>query len=226
MLPVEPGAKQWALFTAPITIDGPGWHYLELKANPDVAVHMGPAPPVGLAGFTVTRKDPTRPNPYSRWAQLGRNSFVREAPCLRIAPEQPVYGGANVTDPHARPWRLPHLWISEPTDFSRPEWIQLEWDSPRSFSRVIILFDSSLDFTFYQSWQGYPDNVIPSLVTHYELAVSDDGERWEMVAGAEDNYLRRRLHSFAPVTARYLRLSIRATKDWPRAQVYALRVLP
>jgi hypothetical protein len=120
---------------------------------------------------------------------------------------------------------LPHLWISENTDFSEPEWVQFEWDTPQTFSQVTLLFDSSLDFTFYQSWQGYPDNVIPSLVTEYELSVSDDGKSWTTIAGVKDNYLRRRHHAFAPVTAGQLKLSIDATRTWPRVQLYSVRVM-
>ena len=221
---VEPGDRKWVTLPAPVVVERIGWHYVELKANPNIRAHWGKTPPVGLAGFVIRPEDPIRPNPYSRWSQFERNAFTRTAFCFRISPPQPVYDAACVTDGHSRPWRLPHLWSSAPTDFSTAEWIRLSWDSPKSISRVLILFDSSLDFTFYQSWQGYPDTVIPSLVTEYELEVSDDGNLWKTIASIRGNFLRRRSHEFDEVTCRHLRLRMDAVRGWPRAQVYSVRV--
>ena len=223
-LAVHAGGPQWVRLPVPIEITQAGWHYLELRRNPYVSVHVGDAPPVGLAGFTVAGRDPIRPNPYSRWRQFGRNSLRRQAFCFRTVPEQPVYDCSNASTPPTRPWGLPNLWSSGNSDDRGPEWIQFEWDEPQRFSQVMALFDSSLDFTFHQNWLGYPENVIPSLVSDYELQVSNDGDTWSTVVEVGGNFLRRRHHRFTPVTSRFLRLMVSATRAWPRVQLYALRV--
>jgi len=90
-----------------------------------------------------------------------------------------------VVNQQSRPTNLPNLWVSSKTSFERPEWIELLWDKPRDICGIQILFDSSLQFHFGQSWQGYAENTIPTIVKEYAiLATSADGQEL-VVANAE-----------------------------------------
>ena len=50
-----------------------------------------------------------------------------------------------------RPTNLPNLWISQPTDFKYPEFLEISWGKEREFSRI----DQTLDpiLRFYLSLQ-------------------------------------------------------------------------
>ena len=191
---VRAGKGQWVTVPLDLDIAQPGWHFLELKANPHVQVHWGQNPPVGVKGYHVRAEDPIRPNPYSRWRQWGRNGQVFAAYCLELAPEQPLYAPGNAINPWSRPTRVPNLWMSEPSDLTQPEWLELTWDEPQAIGTVDLLFDSTLDFAFYQSWVGYEHNVMPSLVKDYRLLYLGSAGEWREMARVEGNYQRHRTH--------------------------------
>ena len=203
-------------------IGRPGWHFLEVKANPDLAVHYGLHAPVGLEAYAVRPEDPIRPNPYSRWQAWA--AMEQEAYCLRVDPPQPVYGAANATNPWARPTEFPNLWISAPTDWSQPEWLELVWADPQTLHEVHLLFDSSLDVHLTNLWTSYQRTALPSLVRDYRLLTRDrTNAQWVEVANVSGNYLRHRAHTFEPIRVDRLRLEVLATQGVPRAQVYTIR---
>ena len=68
-----------------------------------------------------------------------------------------------VVNSQSLPTNNPNLWVSAKTSFIIPEWIKLDWDIPTDIEDIQVIFDSSLQFHFGQSWQGYAVNVIPSL---------------------------------------------------------------
>jgi hypothetical protein len=220
---VRAGRSQWVEIALDQEVAQPGWHFLEIAANPDVRVHWGEYPPVGVMGYGVRADDPIRPNPFSTWSQFGRNEQVRRAYCLRLSPTQPVYAPANVTNGWSRPTSVPNLWISAQTDFSRAEWLELRWDTAQTIETVDLLYDSALDFTFYQSWNGYGHNVMPSLVKEYRLLALDGADQWQEIVHVKGNYQRHRTHSIEPTQTRSLRLEILRTNGIGRAQVYSIR---
>ncbi len=222
-VPVKAGETQWVRVNLDQPIRQPGWHFLEVKANPDVQVHCGEHPPVGLMGYQVRISNPIRPNPYSRWAQVAKGDQVRKAYCFRMPPQPGTYAAGNVTNPWSRPYRQPNLWASAATDFTDPEWLTLAWDEAHAVRRVDLLFDSSLDFTFAQSWEGYPRRAIPALVRDYVLYTQDEDGVWHERIRERDNYQRHRTHTFEAESVRALKLEILATHGIDRAQVYDIR---
>jgi hypothetical protein len=221
---VQAGAGQWVTVPLNVEIAKSGWHFLELKANPHVHVHWGQNPPVGVKGYHVRAEDPIRPNPFSRWRQWGRTGQVFGAYCLALVPQQPVYAPNNAVNPWSRPTREPNLWVSEPTDWAQPEWLELKWDELQTIGTVDLLFDSTLDFTFYQSWKGYEQNVMPSLVRDYRLLYLDDSGAWREMTRVEGNYQRHRTHHVDRIRTKAIQLEIASTNGSERAQVYSVRV--
>jgi hypothetical protein len=100
----------------------------------------------------------------------------------------------------------------------------LLWDKPRDICGIQILFDSSLQFHFGQSWQGYAENTIPTIVKEYViLATLADGQ--ELVVAKEDiNHQRNCYHSLDLTNVLRIRLACKATHGVDRVQIYAVRV--
>jgi hypothetical protein len=140
-------------------------------------------------------------------------------------PLQMVYESKMILNPHSRPTNMPNLWVSEKTSFENPEWISLTWDKPREIERIQIIFDSSLQFHFSQSWQGYSVHAIPTIVKEYQiLACLADGTENEIVH-VKNNYKRNCLHETNIKNVLSIKLKCFATNGIERAQVYSLRIL-
>ncbi len=147
-----------------VVILRPGWHFLIIEPNEHLRIHVAELP-VGLRRYYPKPEDPIRPNPFSRWtsrslpigmkrevgcqgALLEPNDwsdyayqFVDISAFLNIAhictciPEQPVYQPSMVTNPYSRPTNMPNLWVSAPSTFKKPEWLELA-----SRCSLILLF--------------------------------------------------------------------------------------
>lgn len=220
---VEAGQEQWVSFPVDVDITRPGWHFLEVTANRSVHVHRGNEAPPGVKGYVPRRHDPIRINSFMAW--FPQSDFHAPAYCMQLEPEQPVYAVENLVNPWSRPTNVPNLWVSAPTDFGQPEWIELKWDQPRQIESVQLLLDSMLDFYLTTLWLDYRSRVIPSLVRDYNIQYWDDeSETWVTLAEEQGNYLRRRAHSFAPIVTSRLRVEITATNGFARAQIYSIRV--
>ena len=231
-----------------------GWHFLIFGTNPDISLYIVESPP-GLLRYYPRPFDPIRPNPFSKWTlrslQIGQqkaadadgamvaapvwNQFAYENKnistflnfsfdCIAY-PLQMVYESKMILNPHSRPTNMPNLWVSEKTSFENPEWISLTWDKPREIERIQIIFDSSLQFHFSQSWQGYSVHAIPTIVKEYQiLACLADGTENEIVH-VKNNYKRNCLHETNIKNVLSIKLKCFATNGIERAQVYSLRIL-
>jgi hypothetical protein len=250
---VPAGQAQWVELAIEAPIRRPGWHFLVLEQAPDLAVHMTEAPP-GKRWYYPRPADPIRPNPFSEWtsraltigmrravdadgaalvvpdwndrarAFTAESGFLNFAYRCRTTPEQRPYEPAMVVNGSSRPTNLPNLWVSAPAPFDTPEWIELTWPAPRSIGGVQLLFDSALHFHFWQSWQGYPVNAIPSLVRDYRIIARHGDGGSSIVAEVAGNFQRNRRHAAALDDVVSLRVEVRRTNGLGRAQIYAIRV--
>ena len=250
---LHPGDDQWVTLPLACDIARPGWHFLILEENPLVRLHVTEAPP-GFLRYYPRPADPIRPNPHSTWTlrslSIGQtraadadgaevlapvwnerahrardiSSFLGFSFACRVSPAQPLYEPSMVVNPHGRPTNLPNLWVSAPSSFEQPEFLDLAWDTPRDIASVQVLFDSALHFHFGQSWQGYAVNAIPSLVKHYRIIarLADGSEK--VVAEVSNNHQRNRSHPCDLTGVTGVRLECLSTHGLDRAQVYAVRV--
>ncbi|MEY4387651.1 MAG: hypothetical protein RLY20_2934 [Verrucomicrobiota bacterium] len=251
---VPAGKEKWIQLPLACGIPRPGWHFLVLETNPSLAVHMTETPP-GKRWYYPRPDDPIRPNPFTTWTSrtlmIGMTRavdadgasvvapdwnghariftdygvFLNFAYLCRTSPEQAHYDATLVVNGHSRPTRTPNLWVSAASSFKQPEWIELNWKTPRKFSEVQIIFDSALHFHFWQSWQGYPLRALPSLVRDYRLIAHRADGSSSTVAEVTGNYQRNRRHRVAIEGITRLRVEILATNGLARAQVYEIRVL-
>jgi len=224
---LKKGNSLWADLDIGFKTSHRGWHFLVIKANKEVSLHVGKAN-LGTAKYVIRPIDPIRPNPWSKWhtgkAAIDADGvFESTAYCFEVFPEQPVYAVENCVNSWMRPTNVPNIWVSKPTNFKEPQWVDLTWDKPQSINKVDLVFDSTLDFHFKQAWTGYNKNVIPSIVKDYKLwAYDKDGNR-SLIIAVEGNYQRLCKHSFGRIKMQKLRLEILATNGVDRAQVYSVR---
>ena len=250
---INPGIDQWITLPIFCSIAQPGWHFLIVDANPFIRLHVIESPP-GQLRYYPRPEDPIRPNPFSKWtlrslaigqkkaadadgaevmvpswnehAQKFRNmsSFLGFSFSCRIYPAQSIYEPSMVVNANSRPTNIPNLWVSAKSLFKRPEWVELKWDNPRDITGVQILFDSSLQFHFGQSWQGYQTNAIPSIVKKYEIvATLADGTETCLIT-VNNNYQRNCLHHFNISNVSSVRIVCSETNGIDRVQIYSVRV--
>lgn len=244
---IDPGDNQWITLPISCDISQPGWHFLILAENPSIRLHVIEVPP-GQLRYYPRPEDPIRPNFYSNWtlrssaadadgaavlspvwnqhAYNSRNisSFLGFSFACRVFPMQLMYEPSMVVNPHSRPTNLPNLWVSKKTLFDQPEWIDLKWEEPHDIAGIQVIFDSSLQFHFGQSWQGYAVNAIPTIVKEYRIiAQLVDGSE-VVVAAVVNNYQRNVSHQFNLKAVISIRLECGATHGIDRAQVYSVRV--
>jgi hypothetical protein len=251
--PVSGTKDQWIELPCACPIARPGWHFLVLKKNPALAVHMTESPP-GQRWYYPRPADPIRPNVFSQWTALTLDigmdraveadgakvtvpcwtdhalqfrefsRFLHYGYCAQTVPVQPVYEPHAVVNPHSRPTSVPNLWVSAPTRFASPEWLDFTWDRPQWMTSIQILFDSSLHFHFWQSWQGYPVQAIPSIVKDYRIVAHHVGGYEHTVIEVRDNYQRNRRHALALTNVTGLRIEVLGANGIDRAQIYSVRL--
>ncbi|MBE7464162.1 MAG: FAD-dependent oxidoreductase [Planctomycetes bacterium] len=217
---LQPGGAQWVTLPVNVAITQRGWHMLELKANPAVHWHAQDGRLPGVKAFQDVgiHKSPRHFNAHSRLQKLG--GWV---PCVRLPEDRAVYGPANVTNGYGRPYQLPNLWISAPTNFERPEWLEVDFGQPLAVREVQFLFDSDLDRHLTSMWLPMPHACEPDLVKDYDVQLRVNGA-WQTVKEVRGNRLRRNVWVLDKrYQADAVRLEVKATHGTPRAQVYEVR---
>ena len=248
------GENQWVTIPVSCKIIQPGWHFLVFENNPLIRLHVTETPP-GRLRYYPRPEDPIRPNPYSSWTlrslAIGQkkaadadgakvtapewneqalqfkamSSFLGFSYLCNVSPVQPIYEPTQVSNPQSRPTNLPNLWVSAETNFEKSEWIELEWEEPMDLKSIQILFDSSLQFHFGQSWQGYQTNALPSIVKQYKIiSISSDGSE-KCLFTIDSNFQRNCRHALNIQDVKKIRVVCLGTHGIPRAQIYSIRVI-
>ena len=227
-LPLSKSPARWVELPLAVPIPSPGWHFLEIEGNADVVPYLRENAPVGvLRHVPVTTDRPTLRNPYSQYSPvLPTLPGPASAYCFRLTPKQPAYQPQNVVNGYSRPDRLPNLWISDPTDFRYPEYLELHWKEPLGISRIDLVFDASLEYAFPPHPTSLPRKAISSIVRSYRLYVANEVGHWREILTVEDNIHGFRSHEFDTIETRAIEVEILCTHGLPRAQVYQVRVYP
>jgi hypothetical protein len=148
-------------------------------------------------------------------------------PCfsLSTASEEPIFSPERLTDGYARPYGLPHSWMSKSWgDGAKPdevEWIELSWDEPVNVAAVQLTFNTELD-PWYNHLLPTDTPRVPESVSDYRIEYAT-GESWEPLEEVEGNYMRSRRHTFDPVTTDRLRVAVEATNGVPTAELFEVR---
>ena len=219
---------QWVELPLQSKIKSAGWHFLEIEGNVHVIPFIQENAPVGVLRHSpIPDGKPTLRNPYSSYFPvLPALPGPASGYCFRLSPKQPVYGVENIADGHSRPGRMPHIWISEPTDFKFPEFLELHWDKPQTISRIDLVFDACLEYAFPPHPSVLPRMTIPTIPRSYRIYRSGESGHWRELLTVEDNLLGFRSHEFDPIETKAIEIEILSTNGHHRAQIYQTRIYP
>jgi hypothetical protein len=202
------------------------WHFLELESVQEFTV---PLYSDGIVGIILHDKRPkekgrTR-NFFSEFDPiLTCSPLPSPSPRMQVVPKQEVYQPSNTASDSLRPNHLPCLWISKPTDFKYPEFLEFEWDEVQIISTIEINFDPVYDFIYPDKPSSFKYQNFSSLVKDYRIYASGDDAKSILIADIKDNQLAFNSHSFEPFNARSIEVEIISTYGLPRAQIYQVRI--
>jgi hypothetical protein len=153
---------------------------------------------------------------------------------VRASAETPDAPAANLLDGHVRdvPGEAIHRW-SAPLDGPDGAWIELAWDEPQALREIQVTFDTGFqrELTLTSS-DSMTKTIIrapqPETVRSYTLlARTGEGEgdaAWTPVVEIAANHRRLVRHALEePLTARALRLHVKATHGDRLARVFEIR---
>ncbi len=222
------GRVGWVEIPFSVEIENPGWHFLEFSWGNSVVLHQQNDAPVGILLHRVVKSSSNGlKNPYSEFSpETSRVPGPSSAPMIETVPEQPVYSPENLTNGRTRPDCLPHLWISEPTDFRYPEFLEFHWEKPREISSIDLVFDSSSEFIIPPRPEKFSVACVTSVVSHYKIFFMDEVGHWKELLEVPDNALPFRTHEFPTISTKAIEIEIISTHGLDRAQVYEVRAYP
>ena len=204
-----------------------GWHYLEIQSSKNFSVPLFAS---GLVGYVLHSK---RNESISKKKYLSdfepvvtKDPSPSNSPKIIVSPAPSVYEVSNIKNSSFRPNYLPQLWISKPSDFKYPEFVELEWEKTHDISQIEISFDSSFDFIYPEQPSPFKKKNFETLVKDYKLYYLDQNKKSVLLEEIFDNQLSFRSHVFDPVKAFGIELEILSTHGLDRAQVFQVRVYP
>ena len=104
-----------------------------------------------------------------------------------------------------------------------PQTLTLQLPEEADVGEVRLAFDNNLN-RGVRSTPGL--FVAPELVKDYRVEVRAAAGEWRVVAEAQGNTQRHRVHRFAACRASAVRLVVLATNGGPEARVYEVRIYP
>ena len=126
-----------------------GWHFIELSSEHEFSVIEAEDAPVGyLIQYPRKSLRVEGKNPYSEYC-IPPNYSPTPHRCaiLDITPSPSPYNASELISPTTRPYRNPGLWISQPTPFKYPEFVEFHWRNAVNISRIDLFFDPSFGYS-------------------------------------------------------------------------------
>lgn len=129
------------------------------------------------------------------------------------AADNVVNGYSRIHDVHD------YEWVSD-TEQGLPQWIMLSSQEKRTINTVCLTFDSDMSNpAMLHPYEKFPH----TLVTDYVLEAFD-GQVWHELVHETGNKLRHRVHSFAPIEAEKMRVTILDSGDHKTARMFEIRL--
>ena len=152
---------------------------------------------------------------WKRWSGANYQLLVYEPKDEKAncAPENVINGISRIRTPEI------YEWVSDPKE-ALPQWICLDLKSPTRINTVSVVFDT--DLTNPGTCWGIKIPGVPRCVKDYEVEIYADGA-WRRVAEVQENFMRKRIHSFEELTAEKIRVNVLATWGDPSARIMEVR---
>ncbi len=161
------------------------------------------------------------PGDWARTASVSASSSISE----KDGPQNAINGLTRPLDDNMEMHigKVPNnMWISDPKQ-PMPQWLELDFGEKRKLNSVYLTFDTNLATKRYRSWKFTPsERMPPECVRDYRIEYHD-GNDWVTVAQAEDNFQRRRIHTFDEVESSKLRVVVDKTNGDKSARIYEVR---
>jgi len=217
---------QWATFQLDISIEKPGWHFVELKSDYEFGIHSQMNPPPGVSFLQPTFKNSQKSkNSFSDFEPIQTKEETDSiGPNLRVSPPQSAFSASNVIIPFFRPTEVPNLWVSQATDFKYAEFIELTWTQQISISCVEISFDASFNYYYSNFPKSNSHNAIRSIVKNYNLFFTDNNGHGHKILEVRNNRKPLVIHKFKKIETASLEIEILSTNGIERAQIFQVRV--
>lgn len=126
----------------------------------------------------------------------------------------------NVINGHSRILsEKEYEWVSNPNE-SLPQWLELSFKAQTEINSVSLVFDT--DMTNPGTCFGFKFYGVPTCVKAYDIEVFD-GKVWRTVAQEEENFMRKRTHTFPAINAEKIRINVQKTWGDPSARITEVR---
>lgn len=215
--------EQWLCLDFNRQITHKSWHFIELTSAKTFRLTVGIDAPVGnllqyprkMLGASVTE------NPFSEFiVPLDFSPHPHRCAITELSPGQNCTDVTELLNAHSRPTSLPNLWISQPTNFTYPEFVEFHWPKPTAISRIDLFFDPS----FGHHNPPYPRSLLnqsaPSLIKDYRIYLTSEEGKSYLLEEVRSNLLSHRTHIFEDRLIQSMEIEILRTHGLNRAQIF------
>lgn len=214
--------EQWVTFRFNTGIKKKGWHFIEIRSDQNFKIIEGIDAPVGhLVQYPRNICEIASDNPYSEYSVSPCYS-PRPHRCAitEISPCQKPYDAPEIIKENSRPIYLPGLWISQPSTFSYPEFIEFHWSAPVAISRIDLFFDPCFGYCTPPRPSWTKEEHAVSLIKDYRIYFTLGDGKTKLLAEVQKNSQVHRVHSFDTSTIKSLEIEILSTHGLDRAQIF------
>jgi hypothetical protein len=192
VIAVPQGCNQAVTIQFAAHIPHPCYAFVCLMANPHLAVHLSDEQRSGILTLhqkfekavakTAAQQPPPNSGiePFEFW--IPRRRPDARHPAVRLYPPLDCFGVHNINNGWARPVAQANAWLAHPDD-PQPS-LRLEWDSPQSISRIVLLFDGDFDHPMETVLWGHPEPIVPLCVRRCQIVADNN----RVVAEVTDNH--------------------------------------
>src|SRR5690606_10504913 len=186
---------QWVEFGLDWTPEEPRNAFIVIRANRQVAVHRSA---IALPCIPFHRhREPSPNEPYLKQWRYWKYTLHRESLCFRVGHPTNAYSADHVLGGYARPYGGPQMWVSEPLEWDKQPYVQLDWSEPVTFREVALIFDDAVEEDLINlHHHRTPFDVMPELARDYRVEAVVDGQ-WRQLCAERDNRRRHRVHPLA-----------------------------
>ena len=222
---VENSGEQWIEFNAKTKIPTKGWYYLEIRSSKSFRLVEGRnAPPGHLVQYPRKLCKVEGENQYSNYSPI-RNYHPVPHNCavMKLHPIQKNYQANEVTTHSSRPHKGPDLWVSQPTDFTYPEFIEISWSTIVTLNRIELFFDPSFGYNSLPHPKPIENGAIScSIIKDYNIYTTDPCGKSVRLIEVRDNQEVHRSHLFEDRLIKSIELEIVSTHGLDRAQIFRI----
>ena len=222
---VENPGEQWIEFNSRTKTPTKGWYYLEIRSSQSFRLVEARNAPAGhLVQYPRNICKVDGENQYSNYATI-RNYHPVPHNCavMKTLPIQKIYQANEVITHSSRPLNAPELWISQPTDFTYPEFIEISWPKPISFNSLDLFFDPSFGYNSLPHPKPIEKGGVScSLIKDYNIYATDPGGKSNCILEVRNNQKAHRTHIFEDLSIKSIELEILSTHGLDRAQIFRI----